>query len=1362
MEPAGPPARNAFGRPVQEEIGAGAQGSVAVATGMALSGLRATAFLRGDELASAHDALRNAADRLAPLVIHVLNDDGGHAGYHGVSGCGLFQVLPSSGQEAVDLTLVARWVTERALVPGLVATDGMAVERLRPPDEEMVRTYLGYPDEAIRNPTHAQGTLFGIERARMLRWFDPDRPVATGGIRDSAEGARARLGSRLFFWNHVEDLAREAMAELARLTGRPLSFVDAYHLDNAEGVLVAQGAAVQVAKAVAGHLRRARGWKLGVLGLTWLRPLPVRELVDALKGHRAVAVVEPLDDPLAPEPRLFRELKGLMGGAEGWISATYASGDPDPARLSSLCALLRGRERPHRIQLDRVAMPQATGFPRRDALLQSVANDYPELRYPVLPEEEGPGPDPDGGGSAGLVGLEAALPADVVKLIAEAVSAESGPCVRGTATRPEPGVLEVRVRAAPSDFADGGRRSPVSVLLVATGTFRDLGNRLGAVVPGGKVLIATTDSPQCVWDLFPPAWRRVVRESELRLFLVEEALEAGLEAVRACLRGGEAELLEAGSLTEVDCSTLSPSDETNRELPQVVRRIERIRTAHDSLPRFWGEVVQPRQEGSEDGVPDPLTATSVVPAGASALEPNPGVSTLPVLDPDACTGCGRCWTVCPDAAIGVTVLGVEALLTAASRAAGTEGRAADALRRAHKHLAGRLNGELAKSGAGQLTGQTLREGWSWLSTRMDLTDEDRPAHEAAFEATLRWTTPLEPVVTAPFFEEAEDQKKGAGELLVLAIDPRACLACNLCVSVCPEDALQAVERSPERISRAEARWRAWEELPDTSGETLGRALEHSEVGPMAGVLLSRHCAQAQVGGGAEEPGSGERLAGRLVAALVESHGQRRMARLVKELDEQSEKVDRTLRERLAEGLSTAALDTLTEALSRVRPGRAALSELGEELRSLGASPTFDRQAILRMAELTGELQRYRDRLAEGADGLGRARFGVVVADGTVADWAARFPRHPYYAPLTLAPTAQGVELARGIARGLVAEHLELVRTLRRAALDVKLPPDRSVQLEAIEQLTWDDLDAEDRSACPPLLLLGDESALLEHGFGAFTQLLASNLPVKVVLLDGQSRLGAGPEPGLVGMAHRKAFVLCGSLAYSEHLARGVADALAWPGPALVHLHAPSPRRHGFPAEATLERARLAVEGRAQILFRYDPGAEGLFGLRASLEGNPGFDEDWGSLTFAGWAAGEGRFAQHFEPLDDRPGVPLTEWLALPERGRQAKLPTVEVEEQPVALSERMARAAGDRLVVWNVLRELTGASSPFTERIRSALKVELQAEQQEQLRALQAEQEARIVEIRTTTNQEAVNRLMERLMTLAGYTRKAGQKGDGP
>jgi pyruvate-ferredoxin/flavodoxin oxidoreductase len=1366
LDPPGPPARNAFGRPLREEIGTGTRGSVAVATGMALSGLRATAFLAGDELVSGQDDLCAAAQRLVPLVLHVSNTQGGHAGYHRVAGSGLFQALASSGQEALDLSLLARWLAERALVPGLVASDAGCIERLKLPDEELVRAYLGHPDEPIASPTEGQRILFGNQRARLLRWFDPARPVATGEIRGEAEAARARLGNRVFFWDHVRELAIQGMQELARLTGRPLSFLSRYRLADAQLVLVAQGAAVQAARAAADALRRSRGWKVGVVGVSWLRPFPAPELVEALVQDRAVAVIEVLDDPLAAEAPLLREIEAALGAGPRLLSATCAAPGPDPAQLAALCELLREPKRPRRVRLDRVAVSQTSGFPRRDALLESVANAYPELREPGLPRSEPAEPGAEGGRSAGLVGLESELPPDAPRLLAEALAAEVGPRVRGRVTHPQPGALDARLRAASDDFPDPGPGAPVSLLLVATPRPRELGDPLASVAPGGTLLLASGEAPEQIWAAMPPAWRAAVRERELRVLAVGEALEAGIEALRACLRGEEAALLEQGSAREVGWRDLPAADPGEPELPRVVRRIERVRPTHDSLPRFWGELVQPRQAGASAELADPLASSGAVPAGASALQPRAGAAGLPVLDPDACSGCGRCWIACPDSALGVSVLGTEALLTGASHLAGTRGPAADALRRAHKHLAGRLGGQLAKAEAGSLELEACREGWNWLAEQLRLSEEDRPAHEEAFEATAELVARLRPVVTGPFFHEPEQQKKGDGELLILAVDPRSCVGCGLCVKSCPDDALRLADPTRERVEALEQEWRLWEGLPDTAGATLARAAEHPEVGRLASVLLSRHCAQAQVGGAAGEPGSGERLAGRLVAALLEHHSQRQLAELVGTLEEQRSSLEQRVREQLAEGLSATDMDTLSEALSGVAGGRVELSALGQRLDALGAQTRFDRRAALRMARLAGALERSRQRLAEGEDGLGRARFGVVVARGGLAEWAARYPHHPYYAPLTLAPTAQGVELARGIAAGLVAEHLALVRSLRSAALEIEPPPDRSARLEAIERLTWEDLEPEDRAACPPLLLLGDDATLLGQGFELVTRLLVSDLPVKIVLLDGRGQLDgpeAGAEPAMVAMAHRRAFVLAASLAHPEHLARGLLDALAWPGPALVQLHAPSPARHGFAVDAALERARLAVEGRAHLLFRYDPSAEGRFGLRASLEGNPGLEEDWGEVNFAQWAAAESRFAEHFEPLEQDAALSLAEWLALAESERRGKTPAIEVGEQTLAVGVRVARAAAERLAIWSSLKELTGVVSPFTDRIRAALEQEIEAEQRKALEELQAEHEAAIAGLRSGTDQEMLTRLTDRLMALAslGSSRPQGQEGNG-
>ncbi len=316
-----------------------------------------------------------------------------------------------------------------------------------------------------------------------MPWFDPDRPVATGGIRSAEEAALARFGNRLFFWESVAELAAQGMEELSQLTGRPLSFLQEYRLDDAELVLVAQGTLVQSARAVADHLRQNRSLKVGVLGITWLRPFPAQQVAAALEGHPLVAVVEALGDGPAADPPLFREVAEAANDTEAWVSATCAGGGVKPSALVGLCELMRQPGRPQRISLEPAATAPSAAFPRREALVQSVGNAYPELQQAALSEGEPPGPDPEAGRSVALVGREAELPADALALLAEAVATEAGPVVRGTAIRTQPGAWEARVRAAPADFPDPGPRAPVSLLLVVTSELRNLGQPLGAIAP---------------------------------------------------------------------------------------------------------------------------------------------------------------------------------------------------------------------------------------------------------------------------------------------------------------------------------------------------------------------------------------------------------------------------------------------------------------------------------------------------------------------------------------------------------------------------------------------------------------------------------------------------------------------------------------------------------------------------------------------------------------------------------------------------------------------------------------------------------------------------------------------------------------
>ena len=62
---------NLFGDAMSAQTAEGPRGIVAAATGLALAGRRATAFLSGPDLSAAQDLLISAAGKHVPLVLHV-------------------------------------------------------------------------------------------------------------------------------------------------------------------------------------------------------------------------------------------------------------------------------------------------------------------------------------------------------------------------------------------------------------------------------------------------------------------------------------------------------------------------------------------------------------------------------------------------------------------------------------------------------------------------------------------------------------------------------------------------------------------------------------------------------------------------------------------------------------------------------------------------------------------------------------------------------------------------------------------------------------------------------------------------------------------------------------------------------------------------------------------------------------------------------------------------------------------------------------------------------------------------------------------------------------------------------------------
>ncbi len=463
-------------------------GGLATALGLQASGLRAAAALSGAELSASLDLLAEAVRRRLPLVVR-LTAGGDHRAYHAAAATGALQLFAASAQEAADLELIARHAAEAALVPAVVAVDGgRAAAAESEVSTEAVRRYLGRAGDAIHPPTPSQAMLFGKHRRRVPRWHDLERPLLTGAVRDGEAEAPGLLARRVCFDAHLPELLEQAVEAFAGETGRRLDALRSHRVRGAKLLLVAQGAAVETAEAVAEELRADRGPKVGVVGIRTLRPLPADQLAELVAGHRAVAVLERLDAAAGTETPLAEELRAILDRAREndrfgkglhpglpalaardlprLTSAFYGLGDSPlrAADLAELCRQLAGKgaERRSPIYLG-LGTATAAGFPKRQAHLDALRRSYPEIASLSLRAEV---PESDVADGKSAVGTDRTPPAVVRRMTPSSV-----PMADLAAFGDRAGALQQGGDASdliPDPFLASGTLPPLSAALSAT------------------------------------------------------------------------------------------------------------------------------------------------------------------------------------------------------------------------------------------------------------------------------------------------------------------------------------------------------------------------------------------------------------------------------------------------------------------------------------------------------------------------------------------------------------------------------------------------------------------------------------------------------------------------------------------------------------------------------------------------------------------------------------------------------------------------------------------------------------------------------------------------------------------------------
>ena len=257
--------------------------AMSVAIGASAAGARAYTATASQGLLYMAEAVWNASGLGLPIVmtlanraigapINIWND---HTDAMSMRDAGWIQLFAENNQDALDLHIQAFRLAEEVSLPIMVCMDGFI---------------LTHAYEGVDIPTQSQvdGYLPPYEPRQVL---DPSQPVSIGAMVGPEAFTEVRYlahARQMQALDLIPQLAEEFQQQFGRASG---GLVHTYRTEDAETIVVALGSVLGTIKDTIDDLRDA-GVRIGVLGITSYRPVPISAIRDALSRVQRVVVVE--------------------------------------------------------------------------------------------------------------------------------------------------------------------------------------------------------------------------------------------------------------------------------------------------------------------------------------------------------------------------------------------------------------------------------------------------------------------------------------------------------------------------------------------------------------------------------------------------------------------------------------------------------------------------------------------------------------------------------------------------------------------------------------------------------------------------------------------------------------------------------------------------------------------------------------------------------------------------------------------------------------------------------------------------------------------------------------------------------------
>ncbi len=673
--------KNLFGQKVrlaEMQSEAGAAGAV---HGSLQAGALTTTYTASQGFLLMIPNLYKVAGELLPGVFHVsaralatnnLNIFGDQQDVMAARQCGCAMLCEASVQEVMDLAAVAHLVAIKGRIPFINFFDGFRtsheIQKIEMVDYDDLSKILDW--EAVKE-----------FRRRAL---NPDHPV----IRGTAQNPDIYFQSREIsnsYYERIPELVEEAMAQMAKITGREHHLFDYYGAKDADRVIIAMGSVCQAVQEAVDYLN-SKGEKVGLLSIHLYRPFSIEHFFKYLpKTIKKVAVLDRTKEPGSIGEPLYLDVKVAFYNSDMQpivVGGRYGLGGKDttPDQILSVYDELK-KDAP------------------KNGFTIGIEDDVTHLSLAPYAEDVDLTPEGTtackfwGLGSDGTVGANKSaikIIGDKTDMYAQAYFAYD--------SKKSGGITMSHLRFGKQPITSPYLINKADFISCSQQSYVYNYDLLAGLKKGGKFLLNTVWSDEDLTKHLPASMKRYIATNDIEFYTVnavEIAKELGLGGrfnmvmqsaffkLAAIIPLDDAvKYLKDAVVTSYGKKGQNIVDMNNGAIDKGIEKLHKVNVPADwanaqdeaaakkDVPAFISEIqeVMNRQEGEK------LPVSKVkemedgsFPVGGSAYEKRGTAINVPSWQSDKCIGCNQCSFVCPHAAIR------PVLATAEEAAAAPEG-----------------------------------------------------------------------------------------------------------------------------------------------------------------------------------------------------------------------------------------------------------------------------------------------------------------------------------------------------------------------------------------------------------------------------------------------------------------------------------------------------------------------------------------------------------------------------------------------------------------------------------------------------------------------------------------------------------------